>query len=706
MDNNINQGSRKNTDLFAPATGTGYLRSGLRRRRRLEGLEVPVDQLRLGSSRGAVRSAQKLPKPSRGLLKEGRVNLNPRGFAFVTTEDGEAYFIKAPLARMLLTGDQIRFYPEDASSQGADDSQSVRSISHVERAASMLLCEVHLVADLFCLAADEPCFLPLQLSDWDGCQAGDVVAVAVPGYSGSPAGRPLVVQRLKNLGPRTREGFDLDYVRTRYGFDVDFPAELQVEAQAISELPHKVTPHMDLRDVPFVTIDGDSTRDFDDAVQAEALPRGGWRIRVAISDVSWHVRPGSRLDAWAAQRCTSLYLPGQMVPMLPEVLSISACSLLPGVERFAVVMTLHLSETGELLEKSVVRARVVSAARLTYAEVASFMAGEASLPVSSRVKDSLTQLTKVYAVLTALRSQAGRLEFEEPEPHMVQDSDGHWKLAWESRTEAHKLVEELMLLANGVAASMLIERYGVGLMRHQPPPDAEAWELLRTWAQAKTAGELPETPSLRAMAELVAAQMPGDAQMAAVMKVRSTMRPAKYVVHDKSDAGGHFSLSMPWYTHFTSPIRRYADLLVHRLLLAPPCHALDKGSESLAELIAAVARCSERAQAAKLAERMIWDRLKLQGFLADTTPADSVRARVVRANQRGARVVITGWQCSAWLPGGSLRQAGYNWVDEAWVSAQPDAKTPLIQDGTLVSVKWVSVVNDRPAYPELQVTLD
>lgn len=628
----------------------------------------------------------------------GTVTLNARGFGFIAGEDGESYFLRANLARFLLTGDAVRFIPLDSAGDHGD-GREVRALVYVARPASRLLCEVHQVADLMHLVSDEPCFLPLQLVDEKpGMFAlGDVVAVRVPAYSGPPAARPLPVTFERSLGARGRPGFDLDYALMRYAFDAEMPVALD-GSSAKSEVP---VAWPGAQGLPFVTIDGESTRDFDDAVYGRALPQGGWEVHVAIADVSWYVTAGSELDAWAAQRCTSLYLPGRTLPMLPESMSVDRCSLIPGQPRRAVVLTLELDAQCNVLTHRLERTLIESAARLTYTQVAGYMAGNPDVRFALPVEHSLQALSAVYQVLSERRAQAGRLDFDEPEPTMVQAEDGSWSLSWESRNDAHKLVEELMLLANRTAASMLVQRYGAGLFRYQPPPDAESWGELQDWARTKS-HTLPDTPSLRSMADLVAAQPNAESQVAASLKIRSTMRPARYVVQQSHEQGGHFSLSVDWYTHFTSPIRRYADLLVHRLLLAPEGHQLS--GQDWANLTEQVAHCSERAQAARMAERMIWDRLKLQGFMSANTTEDVVSARVVRANQRGLRVVISGWQCSAWLPGPDLRANGFLWVDEAWVGTETGAAR-VLHEGAQVQVSWSALSLVRPAYPELQVKL-
>lgn len=658
-----------------------------------------------GSAAVAMAAAPPVRSPEASELLLGRVNMSPRSFGFVTTAEGQAYYIRPDKARRLLGGDIVQFR---AMQDGKGDLE-VRDIRRVTRRSQVLLCGVAQMAGLTYLVPDEPCFTPVQLAPAppDGSFAtGDVIAVRLPAFEGNvqgitDLGGVLLGVFVANLGVRTRDGFDLDYARMKHGFEADLPTDLHTLAAGFED-PADMEP---TEAATFVTIDGESTRDFDDEVYAEPRAGGGWLVKVGVADVSRYVTPGTPLDSWAAGRGTSVYLPRLTLPMLPEVLSTDRCSLLPGVPRYAVVMHLELDATGTVLSRRLDRAITVSAARLTYREVADFLAATPVEPrYSVAVEANLRALHEVYQVLAARRASQGRLDFEDPEP-TAKMRDGRVVVEWEVRTDAHKLVEELMLLANTQAAGLLVERFGLGLFRHQPPPTNAAWEQLSQWAQGR-GHALPAGQSLRGMADLVQAMPEGDSRAEAVLKVRMTMQPARYVAHTRAqleEQGGHFSLCAPWYTHFTSPIRRYADLLVHRLLLAPADHKLSEAE--VGALYGAVERCSERSQASRLAERLVWDRLKLAGFLAEHDRTSVIAARVVRVNARGFRVVLSGWQVSAWLPGAELRRAGITlgcadvWFRGEGAEAQP------VREGSTLQVSWTCLNVERPAYPELQVTM-
>jgi ribonuclease R len=679
-------------------TGNGRPIEPIRPRQAARGAKRPRRRPPFVAETAKPVRARQAPRAAAAAVR-GRATLHPHGFCFLQAEDGEAYYLRAFRARALLTGDIVEFIPAVESSEGKEAGKLIR----VVRAASQLLCEVKTasacdaaLAGFIELAPDEPCFFPVTLPIGCPVAAGEVVAVQIPAYDGPASAEAVQASMLFNLGRRNRDGFDLDYARARHGFHERMPATLGFPADVVEDAPLAAQT-----DIPFVTIDGESTRDLDDAVYARALTPEegeGWEVRVAIADVSWYVRPGSDLDAWAAQRCTSLYLPGCVTPMLPESLSTDRCSLVAGADRRAVVMTLVVGVDGEVLARRVERALIRSAARLSYVQVAGFMAGQ-NASFAEPVAASLHAMTDLYRVLAAAHDEAGRLDFEEPEPTLAPEGEGGgFHIRWESRNDAHKLVEELMLLANRTAATMLVDRYGAGLFRHQPPPDAESWKLLRDWASTADQA-LPETPSMQALAALAAA-FAGDAQVAAQMRIRSAMQPAKYVVAGEDVPSGHFSLSAVWYTHFTSPIRRYADLLVHRLLLAPEGAEPDEAGWRVLE--AQVQHCSERAHSARMAERMVWDRLKLASFMKETAAGAAVRARIVRATRRGLRVVVIGSQCSAWLPAEDLKAKGCAFSDAGWTSAEEGLS---LREGAAVSVAWSKLSLERPAYPELQVGL-
>ena len=637
-----------------------------------------------------VEQADLLPEVT-GEVLTGLVSLHPRGFGFVTTETGQSYFMAGNLARFVLTGDKVEFVASDELAEGESRSE-VKAVRRIKRESTFLLCELRRIGELWHLVPDEPCFRVLRLDETPaGLNEGDVVGVTAPAYDGTPMGKPMLVSFKVNLGIRTADGFLHKYVTWRHGFQESLPVVLK--------LPHPDdADRQSFTHLPFVTIDGDSTLDLDDALHV--TPQGsGWLVHVAISDVSSLIQEGSDLDLAAAARGTSLYLPGQVLPMLPFEISNGVCSLIPGHDRRAVVLRLSLDSNCNVLDSEVTRAWIRSEERLTYNQVSTWLAG-GEARFGAGVEQSLSAMASVFAVLQLNREQRGKLDFDEPEPVLKMREDGTWHLVWEGRTDAHKLVEEFMLLANQVVADMLVKRYGTSILRRQLPPLAEDWSELREWAAGEGVHDLPENPCMRALSAL--SRKPGaEFQAVASQKIRSVMRPASYAVHDKTlPSNGHFSLGIESYTHLTSPIRRYADLLVHRLLLKPSGYVLSPAERE--QLTNIAARCSDRARAARMAERYCWDQLKLAELITSVAAPSPMRARIIRANAQGARVLISGWQVMGWMPASQFKFKGYTWTGARW---DMDGSKP-IGDGSMVDeVYWIQVIRERAAHPELQLGL-
>jgi ribonuclease R len=332
---------------------------------------------------------------------------------------------------------------------------------------------------------------------------------------------------------------------------------------------------VDLRDVPLVTIDGEDARDFDDAVYAEPFKSGrgksaveGWRLLVAIADVSHYVKPGDPLDDDAYERATSVYFPRRVIPMLPEKLSNGLCSLNPEVERLAMVCDMVVKADGTLHAYQFYAAVIESKARLTYTEVAAILLNTRGPEAARRsaVVPQLLHLHEVYRALLKQRSQRGAMDFESTETQIVCDEQGRIeKIVPRTRNEAHRLIEEAMLAANVCAAEFIAEHEHVSLFRVHEGPTPEKRAALQV--QLKTLGvpaQLSESPTPAEMAAIAAAtaERP-DALQIHTLLLRS-MQQAIYTAHNH----GHFGLAYPAYTHFTSPIRRYPDLLVHRVIKA------------------------------------------------------------------------------------------------------------------------------------------
>ena len=368
------------------------------------------------------------------------------------------------------------------------------------------------------------------------------------------------------------------------------------EALARAAEPSDHTGRVDLRELTSLTIDPDDARDFDDAISVSDEP-GGWRVWVHIADVAAYVEPGSELDRWARARAFSTYLPGRVSPMLPEALSAGACSLQPGRDRLTLTVETHVTRAGAVGEPSMYRSVIRSSARLTYAEAARLLEGE-----DERGQTGLGALVRSASALSetlrARRFQRGAMRLERPELAIELDGEGGVAAArWDAEPSAHALIEELMILANEVVAGFLARTRAETLYRIHPEPDPQSIVglLRRLEALEVPTPAAPEqlSPSAAAalaaeIAERVAAhtrrRAGGEALSSLVLRSleQASYSPANH---------GHSGLASPAYAHFTSPIRRYPDLIAHRALLGALGAELAPGEPELGEL---ARHCSER----------------------------------------------------------------------------------------------------------------
>ncbi len=352
-----------------------------------------------------------------------------------------------------------------------------------------------------------------------------------------------------------------------------FARRVEDEARDATAAATEIDPtRRDLRDLRTFTVDPATARDFDDAVSAE--PDGdGVRLWIHIADVSAHVRPGTALDAEAARRTTSVYVPGTVEPMLPRALSDDACSLVPGVDRLAVTAEISLDARGETRSAGFYRSHIRSDARLDYDQLDEIFAGRAEPPAA--VAEPLA-LARTAAAALAERRPVGALEIESFEPEFEFDSDGSVKSAHGvAQTEAHRLIEHLMILANERVAELLEKRKAATLYRVHEQPDPER---VRHLLDQLAALDVPTPPAPERLSPSEAGAVVGDASRLVAAEARRrghgrdaysalVLRSLKQAIYSERNSG-HAGLGSPAYSHFTSPIRRYPDLIAHRALLA------------------------------------------------------------------------------------------------------------------------------------------
>lgn len=444
------------------------------------------------------------------------------------------------------------------------------------------------------------------------------------------------------------------------GIPTRFSDDALAQAEAATGAP--LEQRTDLRAVPLVTIDGEDARDFDDAVWAEALEGGGWRVLVAIADVSWYVRPGDALDQCAKDRGNSVYFPDRVVPMLPEALSNGWCSLRPKEDRPCMAVEMRFDAGGRKTDHRFMRGLMRSAARLTYTQVQNARDGQPD-DMTGPLKDSvLDPLYAVFAALDRRRRERGALELDLPERQILIGEDGAVTgVVPRARLDSHRLIEELMIAANVAAAETLEERAKPCMYRVHDRPSAEKARGLSEVLQGLDI-RFPKTEIPRAaLFNGVLAQVKGteNEHLINEMILRSQAQ-AEYAPENI----GHFGLSLRRYAHFTSPIRRYADLLVHRALIAGlglgagglPLESSEKEFHQIGTHITATERRAAQA------ERDAVNRFTVR-FLANRTGA-VFAGRIAGATRAGLFVKLEETGADGLLPMSALPRDYYIHDDE------------------------------------------
>ena len=421
-----------------------------------------------------------------------------------------------------------------------------------------------------------------------------------PSRYSQPLGRVVEV-----LGDIDDPGMEIEIAVRKYGVPYEFSANALAEA---AKLPDAVRPadirgRVDLRDVPLVTIDGEDARDFDDAVYCEPAKVGrsaGFRLLVAIADVSHYVRPGNALDTDAIERSTSVYFPRRVIPMLPEKLSNGLCSLNPEVDRCVLVCDMMIDAHGEIHAYQFYPGVMHSAARLTYTDVAAVLANTKGPEAKkfAALLPHLQNLHGVYRTLFAARQKRGAIDFETTETYIVCNDQGKIEqILPRTRNDAHRLIEECMLSANVCAADFMTRNRHPGLYRVHAGPTADRLDNLRTFLRglglALGGGDAPQASDYAVLMMQIRGRP--DEQMIQPMLLRS-MQQAVY----SPENIGHFGLAYEAYAHFTSPIRRYPDLLTHRVIHAILQHG--KYQPQVPQGVVLNTATSSRARAAQQAD--------------------------------------------------------------------------------------------------------
>ena len=513
-----------------------------------------------------------------GLLDEveGSIQGHRDGHGFVSRDDGGPDIYLPPNEmRAVLHKDRVKARIVRSDRKGRPEG---RVVEIIERPAHPVIGRLLQESGVWLVAPEDKRYgqdILIPKGATGAAKPGQVVVVELvepPALFGQPVGRVKEV-----LGEIDDPGMEIEIAVRKYSVPHEFSDACIALARS---LPDKVLPvdkihRVDLTDISLVTIDGEDARDFDDAVYCEPATQGrgktavkGWRLLVAIADVSHYVDNGSAIDVDAYDRATSVYFPRRVIPMLPEKLSNGLCSLNPDVERLCMVCDMFVAAGGEVSAYQFYPAVMFSHARFTYNEVAAILANTKG-PEAARRKDrvpDLLNLHDVYRALLASRNQRGAVDFETVETQIVCDESGRIeKIIPRTRNDAHKLIEEAMLAANVCSADFILQSKHAGLYRVHEGPTPEKQETLRSYLKATGVGlgisDDPSPAEFQAIAN--ATKDRPDAQQIHSMLLRS-MSQAIYTPIN----AGHFGLAFDAYTHFTSPIRRYPDLLVHRVIKA------------------------------------------------------------------------------------------------------------------------------------------
>lgn len=499
------------------------------------------------------------PFSNRGLLK-GTIIANPKGFGFVVLDKGgKDLRLSQKQMQLVFHGDKVKVRLLNKRL----DAEVVEVIESVKTLVGRLHTDAR---NPYVVVDDKRIKHNIKITEMiKGCEDNQVVIVEIltsPTLESEATGKVIEI-----LGGFLDEGVEVDSALYRHQIPNDFSEAASNEA---SKLPSKVLAkdkkgRVDVTHIPLITIDGEDSRDFDDAVFAEPTEYG-WKLYVAIADVSHYIPEDSALDIDAIERGNSVYFPHRVVPMLPEAISNGLCSLNPEVERLCMICEMNMDSLGELLDYQFYPAVMLSHARLTYTKVSDILTNKSSelRKEFTHVIDNIESLYGLYKTLKISRQKRGVMDFDRIESQILFNDNGKIEnIIARSRNDAHKLIEECMLMANQATAKFLQKHDEDFLYRIHPKPTAEKVEVTRQFLSAVGLSlEGGMGPESRDFAKVLKAAKGREDENIIKTVVLRTMKQAVYTPANE----GHFGLAFDDYTHFTSPIRRYPDLLVHRAI--------------------------------------------------------------------------------------------------------------------------------------------
>jgi len=578
--------------------------------------------LKLLEKRGVIQimGDQVFKIPEQRLLR-GVFSLNPRGFGFVTPENPDQgtqdIFIPPPYTSGAITGDLVEVVIKEKRTLGKPEGRITRIIKKARNSLYGLYLEINYQP--FVLPMDtlfeEP--LSLKLKGKKRPKPGQIVEID-----------RFTAELVRILGYQDEPGVDLKVVINQHNLFEEFSEAARKEAERMPEEPGEkdFLGRVDYRNWTTVTIDGEKAQDFDDAVSIKKLPNGNFLLGVHIADVSHYVKPGTALDQEAYLRGTSVYFPDLTLPMLPEKLSNNLCSLRPRVPRLTVSALMEIDRKGNVIKADFHPSIIQTVERLTYTSVFKIFQGD--LDEQKRYQPilaDLMEMRELARILKTRRLRQGSLDFDLLEPELIYQEGLLTAVVPSERNEAHCLIEEFMLAANVAVANYLTELGSPCLYRVHPPPARSDLEKLRSLL-THFGVNLPKSSLIHSsdLQKVIESFKGQPEEKFITIQVLRSLRLAIY----SEENCGHFGLAQNFYTHFTSPIRRYPDLMIHRLLK----RAISGQKPRVLPLGEIALHCSQRERIADEAERALveWRILRLlknklgqefSGIITDITRA-------------------------------------------------------------------------------------
>ncbi len=629
----------------------------------------------------------------------GKLCVYREGFGFVDPlEGGKGVFVPGRSMAGAMNGDIVAV---EIVKEGREGRREGKIVSVIERAVKRIVGRVEKSkGQCFVVPEDKRIRYDIILthSDCKKVEDGDYVVVEIVSYPSEtrgPVGK--VVENLGKSGPK----FDIELIIRKYDLPTEFPPEVLEEAERVPDevRPEDLEGRVDLRDQLCFTIDGENARDFDDAVAIEELPNGHYRLYVHIADVSHYVKPGSALDREAYKRGTSVYFPDRCIPMLPEKLSNGICSLNPQVDRLTFTCEMEINKKGIVVDYKIYESVIHSKARLTYTIAQKIIDGDKeAIEKFPHVVDSLKKMYQLAQILYRKRYKRGSLDFDLPEPVVVLNAEGEPVDIYKAeRLWSHRIIEEFMIVANETVAEFMFWTDYPSVYRVHESPDRDKLQEFLNFVRSLGI----RVPSIKndiqpKILQRILEQVEGkpEEKLINYLMLR-TMARAKY----SPDNIGHFGLASTYYTHFTSPIRRYADLTLHRLVkmaqrgLFKP-ESIPAWEEKLEVICKHI---TERSILADEAERDVIELKKLQ--FASNHVGEVFEAVITGVSEQGLFVETIEQVIPGFVHVASLKSDYYICVPKQYcLVGEKTGKVFRIGDRVLVRLLSVDVENRRAEF--------